>query len=61
MLPTAGTPSDLARLVIEQSALSNFDRYRGMAGAIAEQAPNRAQVAQTVRAFVEATRKDGGH
>jgi hypothetical protein len=61
MLPTAGTPSELARLVIEQSELSNFDRHRGMTGAIAEQTPSRAQVAQKVRAFVEAARKDGGH
>jgi hypothetical protein len=58
LLPTAGTPSELARLVIDQSELSNFDRYRRMTEAIAERTPSRVQVAEQIRAFVEAAQKD---
>jgi hypothetical protein len=61
MLPTAGTPSELARLVIDQSEVSNFDHHRKMTEAIAGRAPGRAQVAEEIRAFVEAIQKDKRH
>ena len=61
MLPTAGTPSELAQLVIGQSELSNFDRYRRMTEAIAERTPSRVQVAEQIRAFVETVQKGSRH